>query len=172
MFRVKLTIGNAIQRLKAIPDNAIRIFRERIGTELPDAVQAQVLEIMAQEPGEPSSPFEFGSTLSARYYFWLITHFPGLSDGEHWIRTGDLEHSFQTEVSYSGLGGKITVFSTRPDAAFVYGPWQVMGHKNTGWGEQYAKAQKLILSYAKNLTFEIWDESVYQAAKEAGFYER
>ncbi len=172
MFRAKLTIGNAVNRLRSIPDRAIRIFQERINSDLQSSVEARVLAIMAEDPGVPSSPFEFGTVLSGRYYFWLITHIPGLSDGDHWIRAGDLEHSFQTEVQFAGKTGKLTVFSVRPDAAFVYGPWQVMGHKNTGWDQQYEKARRLVLTEAKNLTFDIWDESVYQAAKEAGFYER
>lgn len=169
MFKSTLTIGNVFQRLKSIPDRAAVKFRESIGAEVSGDLQMRVREIMAEEPGEPSSPFEFGSATSLRFWFWLITHNPTLSDGEHWLRTGDLEAGWQTDVSYAGFSTTITVFNTRPSANVIYGPKAVPGHERTGWPKNYERARALVLKEAKLAAFDTFGKAVYDAAREAGF---
>src|SRR5258706_6582580 len=171
VFRTTFTLGKAFDKLAQIPGRAAQIFRERLGSEISPELQSYVLAIMAETPGEPSSPFEFATLKSSRFYFWLITSsvFSAASDGAHWIRSGEIENSWQVEVSYGALNATIRVFSNNPAAKFVYGPNpndQVAGHKHTGWGEQFIRAQKLVLSQAKRATFVVWRESVKQAAKE------
>jgi hypothetical protein len=171
VFRTTFTLGKAFDKLMQIPERAAQIFRERLGSEISPELQSYVLAIMAETPGEPSSPFEFATLRSARFYFWLITSsvFSAASDGAHWIRSGEIENSWQTKVEYGALSANLTVFSNNPAAKYVYGPaFQVEGHRRTGWGEQYERAQKLVLQEAKRVTFVVWGESVRQAKKDVG----
>lgn len=171
MFRTTFTLGRVWDKLAGIPDAAARIFREKLGTEISPQLQEDVLAIMAQGPGEPSSPFAFATEKSARFYFWLITSsvFNAASDGNHWIRSGETENAWQVQIAVGTLKSTIRIINPKPWSKYVYGPaWQVEGHARTGWGRQYLEAQKLLLKAAKRTTLEVWTESVKQAVKEAG----
>jgi hypothetical protein len=171
VFGTTFTLGGAWAKLAQIPETAARIFREGIGTEISPDLQEQVRAVIGEPPGPPSSPFEFATEKSARFYFWLITSsvFSAASDGSHWIRSGELENSWQVEVSYGALSARISVISMNWAAKYVYGPkYQVQGHANTGWGSQYQEAQKLILANTKRVTIDFWTRCVRQAVKEVG----
>jgi len=171
MFRSTFTLGKAFDKLAQLPTVAARIFRERIGTEVSPDLQARVQEIMATAPGLPSSPFEFATEKSARFYFWLVTSsaFSAASDGAHWIRSGELENSWQVSVEYGAFTARIFVINKNYAAKYVYrGSHQVPGHERTGWGREEDEAAKLILREAKRATIVIWNDSVRQARKEVG----
>lgn len=171
MFRSTFTLGKAFDKLAQLPSVAARIFRELIGSEVSPDLQARVQEIMATAPGLPSSPFEFATEKSARFYFWLVTSsaFSAASDGAHWIRSGDLENSWQVGVEYGAFTARVFIFSRDPSAKYVYrGQHQVPGHARTGWGSQEDEAAKTILREAKRATVYIWNYSVRLARKEVG----
>lgn len=171
MFQPTFRLGRAWAKLEQIPAVAARIFRERLGTEISPALQEDVRAIMAESEGEPVSPFAFATARSARFYFWLVTSsvFSAASDGTHWIRSGELEEAWQVQVQYGTFNATIRIVNPLPWAKYVYGPArQVPGHFQTGWGSQYARAQRLILQQAKRATIQVWHASVRQAVRELG----
>ena len=169
MFNVQFKRSGNLERLRGLGDRVARNFRNRIGTEVSPDLQAGVLAIMAESPGVASSPFEFGgelsgvsgysnNNLSRRFYFWLITSgvFSGATDGKHWIRSGETENSWQTQISFGTFTGKFTLFTKNPAAKYLYGPWQVAGHRNTGWGQQMNNAKTLVFQEAKRAVFDVF----------------
>ena len=168
MMKFKLPIGNFFQQLRKVPKMVFEKFAGRLEIKVDQELLAKVLEILAETPGEPVSPFRFGTDKSLRFWFWLITQYPNLTDGSHWLRTGDIESAWQTEVTFGEMRATIMVFNTRPDAKYVYGPWAVAGHIATGWPDQWMKAKAFIYAEMDNVVVETFDEAIYEAAKEAG----
>src|SRR5882724_1737955 len=96
-FKMKLTINQGVlNNLRTLPDRAKRIFRNRMQTEVRPRLQQLVDDKFPElVPDGPISPFVFGTGKSQNYYFWLIGQDPELTDGKHWIRTGDIENAWE-----------------------------------------------------------------------------
>lgn len=162
-----------IAALRAMPDRARSLMRVKMQTILKPELQADVNALMEQGPSPVDSPFHFGSDKSARYYFALVTAFPELSDGRHWIRRSDIENAWRVEVGTQFREGLITVVNqlrestgTKPFPAFyVYGPWAPLGHINTGWPEQADIARQLLQEKARTRIRELWRESLHEALR-------
>lgn len=167
-IRLKLTLNQEVlDNLRQLPVRAQRNIKQRIRTELAPELEQDARELMAQGPALVS-PFVFGSRQSARYFFWLVRHNPELSDGLHWIRTGIIEQGWRAEVSDRFSIGMITIRNIQPDAKYVYGPWAVAGHINTGWPEEAQSARALLVEKARERVYSMWKESVHEAAQGQG----
>jgi hypothetical protein len=170
MLRATFRPGQALAKVRQIPKRAREIFQQEMGIRLTESLLMDVRDVMAQTPGDPSSPFAFATEKSARFYFWLITSsvFSAATDGSHWIRSGDVENSWQVEVSYGTFSAKLRVFTTHPAAKYLYGPWQVPGHRITGWNAQIEQARRLVYAQAKRVSVELYVEALKMAVKDLG----
>lgn len=149
---MKLTIPQSLlDKLRSLPEriqiNTRRYFVTEVGPEL----QADVDAIMPTlVPPGVSSPFVFGNspdaaTRSREHYFGMLRADPSLSDGSHWIRRPEVEKGFRVFVSDRLRGGLVTISNVHPDAKWVYpGIFQVFGHANSGWGEQFDEAKRVL----------------------------
>ena len=159
----------ALANLRGLPVRAQRIMKTKIATELGPILQQATNDLFEQGPLPVDSPFTFGSDLSKRFYHWLVTVNPSLSDGSHWIRNGDIERAFVVEVSSTRCSmGMIQVRNTNPDAKFVFGPWLVEGHRRTGWPDQADVVRYLLRERALEWLRQEWPASWREAAKGEG----
>lgn len=167
LFKIKLTTSeDLLGTLKELPARAKQTFKTKMRIEFAPKFEAEVNALMPSlAPGTPSSPFAFGTPRSKRYYFWLITSTEGLTDGSHWLRTGDIESSFEVQVSDRLIENLIRVINRHPKAKYLYGPWQVQGHTNTGWGEEVKESRRQLGQRARVLIIVIWRESLTDAMK-------
>lgn len=163
---MKLTINQALmERLRALPEKAKSTMRRKVREVLKPEMKQLLDSLLPLNPGPPSNPFQFGTDKSLRYYFWLISAIDGLTDGKHWIRTGEVDSGFDIEVSDRLQANLVTVLNRHPAAKYVYGPWQVAGHKNTGWQTEANALRQLLLDYAIRRSYELWVEAVRENLK-------
>lgn len=177
-FKMRLSVDqDQIAALRAMPDRARSLMRVKMQTILKPELQTDVNALMEQGPALVS-PFEFGGRddKSARYYFALVTNNPSLSDGRHWIRKGDLEDAWNVTIGTQFREGSIAVINqlrestgTKPFPAFyVYGPYAPLGHINSGWPQQAEIARQLLREKAISRIWELWRESLDEAARGRG----
>ncbi len=167
MFKMRISINEErLAQLRDMPARAKRNFKTKLRTELVPELEQDLQDLAI--PGPVSEPFQFGSENSHLWYIIHLRQHPELADDKHWIRRGDIENSFHVRISDYIREDLITVFNNHPKAKYVYGPWQVAGHKNTGWGEAAQEARKLLREKVHTRTGEIWRESTHQAVKGEG----
>jgi hypothetical protein len=163
-FKMRMTADQGtLGRLRELPVRFQRNVRRQIVTVIGPELQKDVDQLMTREPGPVSSPFAFGSPKSMAYWFFLVTLYPELTDGEHYIRTGADETGFRVEVSDRFRENQITIRNIQDSeyflrggfplhkAKYVYGPWQVQGHKNTGWGREFETLHAQLQEKARTL---------------------
>lgn len=151
-FALNMTIPKSLlDKLRNLSEDIQANTRREVAQIADPELQSEVDTIMTTlVPAGVSSPFVFGNSpeaaiRSARAYFAIIRANPTLSDGEHWIRRGDVEKSFRVYVSDKLRGGLVTIENVHPDAKWVYpGVFQVFGHRNSGWGDQFGEAKRLL----------------------------
>lgn len=175
MLKVSLTINETLlSTLKELPDRTKRNFKTKLRTVLKPELQQETEARMNVDPGAVSEPFQFGSRNSQIYYLMLVRKNPELSDGDHWIRTGELQSSFRVEVGdYLYADSLITIRNiahrstgTKPyPARYVYSPWAVAGHINTGWAAQFDTAKAELRQYALRRIVELRNEGLREAMK-------
>lgn len=177
MLKVKLDVNQElIARLRELPQRAQRNIRRKIQTELQPELQQDVQTLLGDAPGPVSSPFEFGSELSKRFYFFLVSSNPELSDGEHWIRTGMLESGWRVTVSDRLRESLVTVSNIQREstgqkpfpARYVYAPWAVSGHIKTGWPELLTQTRELLRTKTHNRIYGLWGDSIREAIRGQG----
>lgn len=177
MLKPKISINQELlTRLRELPERAQRNIRRKIQTELQPELQQDVQALLGNAPGPVSSPFEFGSELSKRFFFFLIRSNPTLSDGEHWIRVGTIENAWRVTVSDRLRESLITLSNIQREstgqkpfpARYVYAPWAVSGHIKTGWPELLRQVQDLIRTKAHNRIYRMWGDSIHEAAQGQG----
>ncbi len=172
MFRMRLTINQALlQKLRDIPERAQRNLRQKVQTQLKSELQSDVDSLMETPPGEPSSPFEFASDASRGMYFILLREFPDMSDGRHYIRTGDTASSFEVVISDKlreslisivnpkTVSGKVRKGYGTALAKYIYGPWESPGHLDTGYPQQALTARERLTAKAKMRIVGYWQEA-------------
>ena len=157
-----------LDKLRQLPVRAQRNIRRKIVTELLPWLEQRSHELMTQPWVAPSSPFKFGTPQSRLYYFWLIRHNPGLTDDHHWIRTMRLESSFRFEASDRLRGVQIKGGPTDPDSRYVFGPWLVAGHRNTGWPERVEQVRRILQAEMRHRLRRMWKEAVREARRGQG----
>lgn len=165
-FKMKITLNkDVLLALRELPARAQRNMRRKMQTILVPELQADVDVLMSEDPGEVSAPFEFGTPKSRRKYFAMIDSGKVLTDGAHYIRQDIIERGFRVKISDRLREELLTVSNIQPKATFVYGPWQVAGHRNTGWGREFDVARQLLSERLHQRIYELWAEAVDEAAK-------
>lgn len=164
MFRMRVKVNEALlARLREMPARAKREFKTKLRTELIPELERD-LENLAI-PGPVSDPFQFGSERSHLWYIIHLRQHPELADDKHWIRRGEIENSFHARISDRIREDLITIFNNHPKAKYVYGPWQVAGHHNTGWDAEAMEARQLLREKVNIRTAQLWRDSVRSAVK-------
>lgn len=165
-FKMKLELNeNLLERLRQLPERSRRNLKRKMVTELGPELQKDVDELMSEPPGPVSDPFRFGSWESMIYYIMLVREDPTLTDGKHWLRTTIIESGFRVEVSDRFSLTMIRVRNIQPKAKYVYGPWQVAGHENTGWGENFAEIKAFLRQKMRTSVRRMWREAIKEARK-------
>jgi len=167
-FKMKLTVNQEVlnYKLRELPARAKRIFRNKMQTEIRPILQEYVDNLFPElVPDGPISPFIFGSDASRKYYFWLIGQDDTLTDGSHWIRTGDIENAWEVRFTGGIEESLFTIANVHPRAKYVYGPFQVASHKLAGWGDELEIARQLIEEEARKQIIRIWRDSFQLATK-------
>lgn len=169
MFKFTITVNQGLlQQLRDLPMRAQRNLRARMQTELQPELQDRVDALMGEPPGPVSEPFEFGSAKSRAFYFILIRENPGLTDGAHWIWTGEMASGFRVEISDRLRENLIRVINRKQKAPFVYGPWMVAGHLNTGYSLQVSIARRQLRQYAIRRILVFWRQAVRDGLRGVG----
>ena len=163
-LQMKLQQNNdLLSRLRQLPERSQRNIRRKIVTELVPYLERRANELMMEPWIMPSSPFVFGTRRSKRFYFAMIHDNPELTDGSHWIRTMRLESSFQFEASDRLRGTQVTGRAAEGDARYVFGPWAVAGHINTGWPERVEQVREILQEEMRRMISRLWREAVREA---------
>lgn len=167
-FRMRLTVNQELlDRLRQLPERAQRNLRRELNTTFKEEMQDEVDKLI-EAPGSPTFPFKFGTEKSRIFYLLWIRENPELSDGEHWIRSKIIESGFNVEVSDRLRGNLITIRNIQPAARYVFGPWLVPGHGETGWPEVVERARPILQQLMIAKLEALWREAVRQAVKGQG----
>jgi len=169
-FRMRLTVNQAVLGvIRELPERAQRNLRRKLQTQLKPELQADVDALMAS-PAKPrdDTPFEFGTDKSRRFWFVLIRASPDLTDGSHYLRSAIIEEGFQVTVSDRLRENLVKIVNIQPKSTFVYGPWQVAGHRNTGWGAEFERARQELQAKAIAKIVQYWYEAVDEGTKGKG----
>lgn len=168
-FTMRLvTNEDLLSNLRELNERSQRNVRRRIVTELVPFLEKTFNELMSEPMTLPYTPFAFGTSRSRKFYFWLIHNNPSLVDDLHWIRTMRLETSFQFEASDRLRTVQIRGRSAEGDARYVFGPWTVAGHRNTGWPERVEQVRAQVQAMMRREIARLWRDSVREALKGQG----
>lgn len=163
------TNQDLLDKLRQLPDRSQRNIRRKIVTELVPYLERRANELMNDNPPMVSSPFAFGGPnrgmRSKLYYFWLIRSNPDLTDGAHWIRTGHLEQGWRFEASDRFRSIQVTGRNVEDKAQYVFGPWLVPGHANTGWPEKVEQVREQLQIEMRRMIARLWREAINEALK-------
>lgn len=157
-----------LSKLRQLPERSQRNIRRKIVTELVPYLERRANELMMEPFVMPSSPFAFGTPRSRIFYFWLVRNNPELSDGNHWIRTMRLESGFRFEASDRLRAIQVRGRNVEDKAQFVFGPWQVAGHHNTGWDLRVEEVREMLQEEMRRMIARLWRESVREALRGQG----
>ena len=179
MFKLSYSLRlRRIPRLRDLKTRAWRNLETRIQQNVVPRVEQDVIALLAPYPGPAVYPFEFATDKSRRFYFWRF------KDRIPYQRTGAFGAAWSVVVNGQvggGLFGLLAGFITaRPqtgritldilnesDAAqYVYGPRQVPGHANTGWGELIEANGPQMLDRAASYVVDEWPGAVVEAIEE------
>ena len=163
-LRAKLTINQGLLgRLRQIPDRARSNMFNLVQSEIAPQMELDLNEAMAAGPGPVSSPFAFATPRSQRYWFVLVSTGQVETDGEHYIRSSDIETSFKVEATGDASGSLFKVFNKHPKSRFVVSPWAVAGHQNTGWSKLTYTAIGIARDKARGRLRSLWPRAVWAA---------
>jgi len=134
MIRVKAEIDtDVIQALKetyrAAPRTLLTVVNRSILPRSQDRIDAK----LNTEPGPVVHPFVFASPESQRWYFAnKVPKQRGKKRGKY-PRSGKILAWKILLRPFNGESFELEAFNPREEATFVFGPRQVLGHRNTGW---------------------------------------
>lgn len=166
--QMRLTTNqDLLDKLRQLPERAQRNIRRKIATELVPYLEARAKELMS-DMTMPSSPFVFGTPRSRLYYFWLIHNNKSLADDSHWIRTMRIESGFRFNASDRFRQIQIKGRNVEDKAQYVFGPWLVPGHRNTGWPEKLEEVRQQLEAESRAKLKEMWHDSVREGLKGQG----
>lgn len=182
MFRIRLTVNQELlARWRAVPERTQRNFRRKLVTILGPELQREVNDLMKPGPGPSLFGSGFNTVKSRKFWFVLIQANPGMTDGNHYIRTGLIEAGHRVYISDRLRGNLITIrnvqeagpyqkgdLTPRLRARYVYGPRLVLGHITTGWPDEALAAEELLQAYAIERCKALFAESVREALKGIG----
>lgn len=175
MFRLTYTARlTRLPKLRDLQPRAVKALETRLTQNVVPRV-IQDLPIISAYPGAALYPFQFATDASRRYYFWRYrdrlpyTRTMALANDWSVVASGQLGggvfSTFTALASGQRIGGTltITVFNAAPEATYVYGPRQVPGHANTGWGEQLENNRAAFLGRVADYVTEEWKGAVEEA---------
>ena len=169
IFKMRLQVNqDLLERLRALPERAQRNIKRKIRIELGPVLEEDANDLMEEGPGQVSSPFQFGTDKSRKFYLALVNEYPELTDGEHWLRTGEIERSFVVEVSDRFRENLIRIVNKHGKGRFVLGPWTVQGHINTGWPDFADEVRQVLRAKARREIARMWRDSIREAIKGQG----
>lgn len=158
MFRMKVEIGDYIlTTMQDLSTSVQPIFRDLLQTDVKPAVQKSVEKHLATypPPREKLPPFEFASDRSRKAYF--ATN--GFGKGIPYKRTNTLAKGWDTKVSSKFSNNLITISNVQPYSTYVYGPRQIPGHAQTGWGKDFDKMAGVIQDDAEEAIVKAWGKA-------------
>lgn len=172
-FTMRLTVNQDwLNNMRALPERSQRNVRRAIQTQLKPDLQDQVKQLTPLDPGPSVHPFAFGTELSRKYYFWLITQNEDLTDGNSWKRHPDdpesVENAFQVEASDRLRGSLIKIFNNNSAGKWVYGPYQVSGFAATGWQNEAESMRQLLHEYAVGELRRLWRQALVDGLRGEG----
>lgn len=174
MLTYKMTINQVVvAKLKALPQRIKRNFKTKIRTKVAPELEKDTLALMSPDPGPVSNPFAFGSRESEIYYLILVRTHPELSDGKHWKRDHEIQDAFRIKVTDYVRGDLLSITNiqrqstgTKPwPGRYLYGPWMVQGHINTGWSAQFNAAKAILHDKAILLIIQAGNEALREAGR-------
>jgi hypothetical protein len=181
LFKMRVTVNQELLNdLRGLPQRARWNMKREMQTDLRPYLTQEVNALAPDlAPASPAPPFEFGGVMSGisgydtnnpsrRYYFALIRGNPALSDGQHWIRTGDIEGSFEVEVSDKFIENLVRIVNRHPKAKYLLSPWQVAGFRNSGWNASMAQLRQIIRKSAIVRIRVLWRRALHDALKGKG----
>lgn len=169
IFKMRLQVNqDLLERLRALPERAQRNIKRKIRIELGPDLEEDANNLMEEGPGQVSSPFQFGTAKSRRFYMALVREYPELTDGAHWLRTGEIERSFVVEVSDRFRENLIRIVNKHGKGKYLLGPWLVAGHAKTGWPELADEVRLQLRAKARREIARMWRDSVKEAIKGQG----
>lgn len=181
LFKMSLTVNpGTLDNLKALPTRARGNLRSKLRTDLAPALEAEANRLMPTlNPPGASHPFEFGGVLSGvsgydpknpsrRKYFAMVAAGQVPSDGNAYARTGEIETSFEVEIASQFIENLIRILNRHPKAKYLYGPWSVAGHRNTGWELRIPEARSILRKSGIVKIKILWREAVAEAARGKG----
>lgn len=124
--------------------------------ELRPAVKKDVMDVLAPYPGPVVHPFEFATAKSRRYYFAVILP----KNGGAYVRTMLLFNSWSVDLIYGIDNDRLFIYNAQTYSKYVYGPRQVKGHFNTGWGKDFDTAIDLIHEDTILMILDLWRKVV------------
>lgn len=177
MFRFRVTVNEAmLQRWRSVPERAQRNMKRLLREKLQPELQTFVDDYMREGPSLVT-PFEFNTDKSRRYWFHLVDIGAVETDGEHYIRTDQIEEGWRVLLSSRFRGDMVTVQNIQfsranpsggfRNAAMVYNPY-IIGHIASGWPLQanllkVAMQNKFLVGVER-----LWKQSVGEAIKGNG----
>lgn len=119
-------------------------------------VQRKVSESYAPYPPPAIHPFVFATARSRRWYFANVRAGNIPTDGRGYVRSGALGQAWRVLVDRRQNEGFLTVKNVASSAIYVFGNRQVPGHRNTGWGAQFERANHEVGDLATYLLAKGW----------------
>lgn len=168
-----------LERIYGLHDlypRSVAKLNEKFQNEIKPRIEADAQEVMAPYPGMVSVPFEFATDRSRKFYFANFK--------PPYQRTGELSHSWNVSVGaqygkssfiqrFKGVLSRgsassdlaIIIANTDPASIWVYGPRQVPGHRNTGWGVLMRSRAREVVERAKMYVRAGWGTAVHEAMR-------
>lgn len=158
-FKVKMKPPtDVINAIRGLPKAQQKKMNARLNGDVKKDIQKVVEKEFSKEPGPVKLPFQFATERSRRAYF--ATN--GFGNGIPYQRKGKVSKQWKTQIQKLN----IIIFNASPAGKYVYGPRQVAGHKNTGWGKEVDKASKRTLDAATDIIIAAWVQVVDESIEE------
>lgn len=179
MFTVQADLQPARDVLRELR-NAVIAAREDV-TEavqqgvIRDHIETDVSALIAPYPERTTGDFIFATARSRRWYLTAMRtgFFSTQSAGLPWTRTGTLQEGWKVAVNsqfaqYRAGSSTITIYNDAVDekgseyAAAVYGPNQVPGFADIGWGDNIESAIVTITDHVTEDLLSVLDTALAQ----------
>ena len=167
MYLTKLTLPDVVRLVpQDLPAKSRVIFARKVDQQVLPGVRKAVQEQLAPYPGPVKYPFAFSTPKSRRFYFWKFKGYIPYS------RKGDIQRAWVVTIDRRQSSGQVSILNTDPGAGRVYGPGnplanyrQVPGHRNTGWGRDFARKIATVQELTVTLMITAWYQTVEESFK-------
>jgi len=174
MIKVSVTgLEDILPEFKQLQDT--KTIARMVNRDIAPPVERRLDVVAAQvPPARDDTKFVWSLNRSAnararRWWFWQLSQGNINTDGQHYIRSGVIPNSWQTEIAIAGSEVTLTIFNPAKGSEFVYGSpeqTQVPGHATTGW----INYQELLgfIEVVRDETRIAWEELIINTTKRAG----